>query len=84
MEIQQRAVEYTALFIKHDVLRSGVLENMPQFEKPSREENGENSEDDDAKPPESELVIPNSVGQTGSPTQVGHIYFLCSFMYANL
>ncbi|CAK8685337.1 unnamed protein product [Clavelina lepadiformis] len=69
MEIQQRAVEYTALFIKHDVLRSGVLENMPQFEKPSREENGENSEDDDAKPPESEVVIPNSVGQTGSPTQ---------------
>lgn len=44
MELQQRAVEYSALFQKHDNLRPGVLERMPQFEKPVRENNAEEEE----------------------------------------
>ena len=39
MELQQRAVEYSTLFIKHDNLRPGVLERMPQFEKPIKHDN---------------------------------------------
>ena len=35
MEVQQRSVEYSALFSKHDNLRPGVLEPMPNFDKPS-------------------------------------------------
>lgn len=41
MELQQRAVEYSALFTKHDNLRPGVLERMPQFERPSKQESGD-------------------------------------------
>ena len=48
MELQQRAVEYSALFQKHDNLRPGVLERMPQFEKPSIREAG--GEDEPAEP----------------------------------
>ena len=43
MEIQQRSVEYTVLFNKHNTLRPGLLEPMPQFEKPTT--------DDDVTPP---------------------------------
>ena len=46
MELQQRAVEYSAMFVKHDALRPGVLERMPQFEKPSVRE--EKPEEDDS------------------------------------
>uniref|UniRef100_H2ZPK1 AP-1 complex subunit gamma n=1 Tax=Ciona savignyi TaxID=51511 RepID=H2ZPK1_CIOSA len=44
MEVQQRSVEYNVLFNKHDNLRPGVLEHMPQFEKvtpPNHSEDGE-------------------------------------------
>jgi len=33
LELQQRSVEFSALFAKHDNLRPGVLEKMPLFEK---------------------------------------------------
>lgn len=33
LELQQRSVEFSALFDKHDNLRPGVLEKMPLFEK---------------------------------------------------
>jgi len=42
MEVQQRSVEYSALFTKHDNLRPGVLEPMPNFDKPSAAEDGGN------------------------------------------
>ena len=41
MEVQQRSVEYSALFSKHDNLRPGVLEPMPNFDKPSSGEDGD-------------------------------------------
>ena len=41
MEVQQRSVEYSALFSKHDNLRPGVLEPMPNFDKPSSGEAGD-------------------------------------------
>ena len=40
MEVQQRSVEYSALFAKHDNLRPGVLEPMPNFDKPSGGDHG--------------------------------------------
>nr|CAB3222085.1 AP-1 complex subunit gamma-1 [Phallusia mammillata] len=65
MEVQQRSVEYTQLFVKHEALRPGVLERMPQFERPSKAENGEGNN-------EEETVVPAPVQpelQTiGSPT----------------
>ena len=44
MEVQQRSVEYSVLFNKHNNLRPGVLEPMPQFERPPKEE--DEDEDD--------------------------------------
>lgn len=37
MELQQRAVEYSAIFNKHDQMRAGLLEKMPVFSSKSDE-----------------------------------------------
>jgi AP-1 complex subunit gamma-1 len=55
MEVQQRSVEYSILFNKHNNLRPGVLEPMPQFERPPKEEDYGNEED------EGELVANDNV-----------------------
>ena len=59
MELQQRAVEYTALFLKHDNLRPGVLERMPQFEKILKSETGD--QEDEEIPKKSDVVAPAMV-----------------------
>ncbi|KAM9789749.1 AP-1 complex subunit gamma-like 2 [Neosynchiropus ocellatus] len=44
VELQQRAVEYNALFKKYDHMRAAVLERMPVIEKSSASTNGESAE----------------------------------------
>ena len=39
LELQQRAVEYNAIFKKHDELRNGLFESMPEFEAKNNLEN---------------------------------------------
>ena len=46
MEVQQRSVEYHILFNKHNNLRPGVLEPMPQFERPPKDEEYGTEEDE--------------------------------------
>ncbi|TNM98096.1 hypothetical protein fugu_014342 [Takifugu bimaculatus] len=43
VELQQRAVEYNALFKKYDHMRAAVLERMPVIEKTSGQSNGVSS-----------------------------------------
>ncbi|XP_034038598.1 AP-1 complex subunit gamma-like 2 isoform X1 [Thalassophryne amazonica] len=43
VELQQRAVEYNALFKKYDHMRAAVLERMPVIEKNSGQINGEST-----------------------------------------
>ena len=62
MELQQRAVEYSALFQKHDNLRPGVLERMPQFEKPVRENNATEEEEQPSSKAESTASSAPTVG----------------------
>jgi len=71
MEVQQRSVEYTQLFVKHDALRPGVLEPMPQFERPSKMESDDSY--NDAGPKESPTAVdPNAAAPTPAPSaQVG-------------
>ncbi|XP_056914073.1 AP-1 complex subunit gamma-like 2 [Takifugu flavidus] len=45
VELQQRAVEYNALFKKYDHMRAAVLERMPVIEKTSGQSNGVSSGD---------------------------------------
>jgi len=62
MELQQRAVEYSALFQKHDNLRPGVLERMPQFEKPTIRESGA-EEVDEQITNKTESSVPTVISQ---------------------
>uniref|UniRef100_A0A673KYD8 AP-1 complex subunit gamma n=1 Tax=Sinocyclocheilus rhinocerous TaxID=307959 RepID=A0A673KYD8_9TELE len=55
LELQQRAVEYNALFKKYDHMRAAVLERMPVMDKNSPghtngDTSGENKEPDPSKP----------------------------------
>lgn len=49
-EVQQRAVEYSAMFQKHNNLRPGVLEPMPKFEKLNLPEDEQSEDAVDADP----------------------------------
>lgn len=45
LELQQRAVEYNSIFKKHDDLRSGLFESMPEFEAKNQLDNHNNNEE---------------------------------------
>uniref|UniRef100_A0A3P8X1Q9 AP-1 complex subunit gamma n=1 Tax=Cynoglossus semilaevis TaxID=244447 RepID=A0A3P8X1Q9_CYNSE len=63
VELQQRAVEYNALFKKYDHMRAAVLERMPVIEKNSGQSNGESA---GAKTEPKIMVKP---GETSPPQQ---------------
>ncbi|KAG8455425.1 hypothetical protein GDO86_001566 [Hymenochirus boettgeri] len=61
VELQQRAVEYHALFKKYDHMRSAILEKMPLSDKAVEEDNvSELRESPEAQPPQTILVQPVS------------------------
>ena len=47
LELQQRAVEYNSIFKKHDYLRSGLFESMPEFETKNQLDNQNNEENNE-------------------------------------
>lgn len=63
MELQQRAVEYTAIFSKHDEMRAGLLERMPVMSTKASstvEQNGEPAVPSAAPTPQLPLQAPQS------------------------
>ncbi|XP_069490046.1 AP-1 complex subunit gamma-like 2 isoform X2 [Ambystoma mexicanum] len=71
VELQQRAVEYNALFKKFDHMRGAVLEKMPLMDKGSGE--NENEEDEDLRSKEKPQFIKEDVPQQNSVQQFSHV-----------
>lgn len=46
LELQQRAVEYNSIFKKHDDLRNGLFEAMPEFEAKNQLDSTNNEENE--------------------------------------
>nr|XP_020665400.1 AP-1 complex subunit gamma-like 2 isoform X1 [Pogona vitticeps] len=83
IELQQRAVEYNALFRKYDHLRASLLEKMPLADKSGNSEEGSEREQngregvtlevapsgDTKKPPESSNQVFDLLDLLGGPTE---------------
>lgn len=69
LELQQRAVEYNAIFKKHEELRGGLFEAMPEFEanKTNLDNSQANNDEDNAT--KSDFIVRNyeAAGQEAAP-----------------
>ena len=74
VELQQRSVEYDAIFRKYEPLRPGLLERMPLISTDPSPESGENGAmgemNGDAKPAELSNILDISSGTSTTP-QIG-------------
>ncbi|KAJ1137226.1 hypothetical protein NDU88_003639 [Pleurodeles waltl] len=75
VELQQRAVEYNALFKKYDHMRGAVLEKMPLMDKGQSGDNEDDDDDDlrkEEKPPSIKEEVPplNSIQHSSHVTDL--------------